>query len=337
MNGWISLHRKILDNPVVCKDSDYFAVWVYLILTATHEGMYKLFKKEKILLNPGELITSRKSISSKLKIQESKIERILKAFENEQQIEQQTSNACRLVKLVNYAEYQNIKQQDEQRMNNERTTDEQRMNTHNKGIRNNKEIREQSFEAKASCPESEKSAPNRKQKKQKITFNFETKKFEGIEESDLEFWKDSFPAVEIIPELKKIAAWLVSNPTKKKANYPRFITNWFSKTQDKGGNVGGNMAAKNTKENPRPMMTEKEQNSCPHFFEFLQKKITLAEVTRRTGKWFPDEQYLRCDGKPYSEEPDGEVIEIEPEEEEKTESIFSKGFGVLDLSGKMPF
>jgi len=185
MNGWISLHRKILDNPVVCKDSDYFAVWVYLILTATHEGMYKLFKKEKILLNPGELITSRKSISSKLKIQESKIERILKAFESEQQIEQQTSNACRLVKLVNYAEYQNIKQQDEQRMNNERTTDEQRMNTHNKGIRNNKEIREQSFEPKGSCPEPEKSAPKKPKKSQpdEIPQNLQTPEF-------LEVWEE---------------------------------------------------------------------------------------------------------------------------------------------------
>ena len=33
MEGWIKLHRKMLDNPIVCKDSDYLAVWIYLLLT----------------------------------------------------------------------------------------------------------------------------------------------------------------------------------------------------------------------------------------------------------------------------------------------------------------
>jgi len=38
MEGWISLHRQLLNNPTVCKDSDYLAVWVYLLLNATHTG-----------------------------------------------------------------------------------------------------------------------------------------------------------------------------------------------------------------------------------------------------------------------------------------------------------
>ena len=29
--------------------------------------------------------------------------------------------------------------------------------------------------------------------------------------------------------------WLLANPSKKKKNYRRFITNWLTRTQDKGG------------------------------------------------------------------------------------------------------
>lgn len=130
-NGWISLHRKILDNPIVCKDSDYYAVWSYLILSATHKEQTKLFKGNKITLKSGELITGRKKIAEKFKINESKVQRILKAFENEQMIEQQSSNQNRLIKVINYDTYQKIEQRNEQPVNNERTTDEQPVNTNN--------------------------------------------------------------------------------------------------------------------------------------------------------------------------------------------------------------
>jgi Zn-finger nucleic acid-binding protein len=121
MTGWIKLHRKTLDNPVVCKDSDYFIVWCYLLLNATHKEINVLFKGIKITLRPGQLLTGRKSISSKLNISESKIQRILKSFEIEHQIEQQTSNQNRLISILSWNDYQVIEHQTEQQVNNERT------------------------------------------------------------------------------------------------------------------------------------------------------------------------------------------------------------------------
>ncbi|MEK5058612.1 hypothetical protein BK126_03135 [Paenibacillus sp. FSL H7-0326] len=129
--GWISMHRKMLDNPIVCKDSDHMAVWVYLLLNAAHAEYPALFSGERITLQPGQLITGRKSISEKLKISESKVQRILKSFENEQQIEQLTSSKNRLVTLVSWSEYQDCEQQNEQQVNNKRTTTEQQVNTNN--------------------------------------------------------------------------------------------------------------------------------------------------------------------------------------------------------------
>lgn len=126
--GWIKLHRQILDNPVVCKDADYFAVWCYLLLNATHQNKDAVFAGKKITLHPGQLITGRKSIQEQFGINESKVQRILKFFETEQQIEQQTSNKNRLISIVNWNLYQDIEQQNEQLVNNSCTTDEHQMN-----------------------------------------------------------------------------------------------------------------------------------------------------------------------------------------------------------------
>lgn len=142
MEGWIKLHRKILDNPIIFKDKDYLATWIYLLLNATHKEIPALFKGKKIILQKGQLITGRKSMASQLKISESKIYRIINDFKSEQQIEQQTSNQNSLISILNWDKYQQSEQQNEQQMNNERTTNEQPVNTNKnvKNIKNEKNI-----------------------------------------------------------------------------------------------------------------------------------------------------------------------------------------------------
>jgi len=131
IDGWISLHRKLLENPDVCKDSDHLAVWIYLLLNATHTDYDVMFDNKRTTLKPGELITGRKSISAKIKISESKVQRILKTFEIEQQIEQQTTSQNRLISVLNWNQYQQSEQPIEHQVNNDRTTSEQRVNTNN--------------------------------------------------------------------------------------------------------------------------------------------------------------------------------------------------------------
>jgi hypothetical protein len=149
VEGFIKLYRKLLENPIICKDSDYLAVWIYLLLNATHKEYPALFKGKKIILQPGQLITGRKSISTKLNISESKVQRILKTFENEQQIEQQPSNQNRLITILNWVEYQSNEQQDEQPVNSEWTTSEQPVNT-NKNDKNVKNIINKEYQKKYS-------------------------------------------------------------------------------------------------------------------------------------------------------------------------------------------
>jgi hypothetical protein len=134
--GYIKLHRKILENPIVCKDCETFSIWVYLLLNATHEEIPALFKGNKIILKEGQLLTGIISISDKLHINRSKVQRTLKLFENDKQIEQQTSSQNRLVTILNWNEYQKNEKQNEKQMTNEWKTNDKPMTT-NKNVRNN--------------------------------------------------------------------------------------------------------------------------------------------------------------------------------------------------------
>ena len=125
--GFIKIDRAILDNPIVCKDAEYYAVWNYLLLNATHTEYAVVFKGQKIILKPGQLITGREKIGDKFNIDPNKVQRILKIFENEQQIEQQTTNKNRLITIINWDKYQIL--------NNKTTTTEQQLNT-NKNVKN---------------------------------------------------------------------------------------------------------------------------------------------------------------------------------------------------------
>jgi hypothetical protein len=129
MEGWIKLHRKTLENPIIMQDKEYLAVWIFLLLNATHSEYDTKFQGKRITLQKGQLITGRKVIAKKLDISESKVQRILKTFENEHQIEQQTTHQNRLVSILNWDMYQQQEQQQEQQVNSKRTTSEQQVNT----------------------------------------------------------------------------------------------------------------------------------------------------------------------------------------------------------------
>lgn len=138
--GYIKLYRQLLENPVVCKDADHYAIWGYLLLSAAHDNYDIVFGKERITLKPGQLITSRKSISDRFHINESKCERVLILFKNEQMIEQQTSSKNRLITILKWSDYQSNEQVIEQQVNNKRTTSEQQVNT-NKNVKNIKNVK----------------------------------------------------------------------------------------------------------------------------------------------------------------------------------------------------
>ena len=147
MRGYIKLHRQLLDNPIVMKDADHLAVWVYLLLNAAHSEYDILDGGKRLTLHPGQLKASRKQIADELKISDSKVQRVLKAFEIEQQIEQQTNSHSRVISICSWSKYQTGEQQDEQQVNSHRTASEQQVNPNNNvkkinNINNNNKMKE---------------------------------------------------------------------------------------------------------------------------------------------------------------------------------------------------
>ena len=122
MEGWIRIHRKLIETSWFSK-SDYVHLWLYLLLKANHQDKEIFVGSEKVLVKRGQLLTSRHKLSEVVHVQENKIYRILKCFENEHQIEQR--------KTSRYDTYQKSEQVIEQQMNSKRTADEQPMNTNN--------------------------------------------------------------------------------------------------------------------------------------------------------------------------------------------------------------
>jgi len=133
--GWVKIHRKLLENPIMHKPA-YLSLWVTLLLRANHKENKMIWNNNIMVIKEGQFITGRDVLSKQTGIHPSTIDRILNYFENEQQIEQQTTNKFRLITIVNWKTHQdtNIK------MNNQRTTSEQPVNT-NKNAKNAKNVK----------------------------------------------------------------------------------------------------------------------------------------------------------------------------------------------------
>lgn len=127
MRGFIKVHRKIWDNPIVTKSPEHLAVWIYLLTHAAYQDTDTIWQGKRYTLHAGQLITGRVKIASQIGVDQHKVERILKIFEGEQQIEQQVNRQGRLISIVAWHRYQISEQQSEQRVSNERATSEQQM------------------------------------------------------------------------------------------------------------------------------------------------------------------------------------------------------------------
>ena len=108
MKGWISLHRKILGNPVLSHSRVYsrFEAFLYLLLNANHKDAdvvvgVKLYKVKK-----GEMITSQMKLCKKFKWGNTKLRNFLKLLQEADMIKVKTEKNLTYVSISNYVTYQ---------------------------------------------------------------------------------------------------------------------------------------------------------------------------------------------------------------------------------------
>ena len=125
-----------------------------------------------------------------------------------------------------------------------------------------------------------------KKREEKITFS-DTTMWEGITEERMALWKKAYPACDIEVELAKAAAWLVANPTKRpRSNYGRFLTNWLSRTQDRGGTRQG---PNNTEYRPSMIGKNTTIHKPPEYWAEVQRLNNLGihglEISAKMEQW----------------------------------------------------
>jgi len=128
--GWVKLHRQLIENPIITKPS-YLALWVVLLLKANHKENKFMWNGNIIVVKEGQMITGRKELSKETKIPESTIEDILNYLEKQHQIQQQKTTKYRLITIVNWIKYQGS----DTKSNNKATTKQQQADT-NKNEKN---------------------------------------------------------------------------------------------------------------------------------------------------------------------------------------------------------
>lgn len=79
------------------------------------------------------------------------------------------------------------------------------------------------------APPAARSPPER----QRPSFDFETGAFVDLQCDLFDRWSRAYPALDVVAEVNRAAAWLYANPSNRKSDYVRFLTNWLARAQDR--------------------------------------------------------------------------------------------------------
>ena len=133
--GYVKLWRKIYDNPLTKKPA-YFTVWIFILSHVNHQDKFIIWNNKKTVVKRGSFITSAAKIAQGTGVPRGTVERILKYLENEVMIEEQTTRKFRLISVINYDDYNQNEEDNEEQVRNKRGTSEEQVDTTN----NDKEL-----------------------------------------------------------------------------------------------------------------------------------------------------------------------------------------------------
>lgn len=206
IDGWIKLWRKLLGSSVF-QHEGLLKLWILCLLKANHEekeiilpGLLKPIK-----VKPGQFVTGRDSLHFQYHQG-----RITKRYSRKLTPVPRTLFRW----LENLSNLQNL---------SIKTTNKYSIVT----ITNWHE--HQALAQKVSS-----SATGKRPQTRSIK-NIYSCEFFSIDEKHHGKYQQAYPTVDLMAEYKRMAAWLESNPKKRKTprGYPRFVNNWLSEAYDK--------------------------------------------------------------------------------------------------------
>lgn len=105
IEGWISLHRKLLESTVF-QNADLLKVWVWCLLKATHRDYEVLVGLQMVKLHAGQFITGRNKGAEELKLKPSTFRDYLKVLARMGMISLSPDNKKTVVTVENWGKYQ---------------------------------------------------------------------------------------------------------------------------------------------------------------------------------------------------------------------------------------
>lgn len=151
LQGWIGLHRKLMNNPV-WSDPNYLKLWIYCLLKATHKPHEQKVGNQMVQLEKGQFVTGRKILAEDMnkgvkadqQLSEKSWERYLKNLEKWQMLTIKVTNKYSVVTVDKYEFYQTLGNQFDQVIDQQLTSkcpaSDQQLTTNN-NVNNVKKVK----------------------------------------------------------------------------------------------------------------------------------------------------------------------------------------------------
>lgn len=225
--GFIRLFRDFLCWSWYL-DLNTKVLFIHMLLKANwKEGRFR-----DITVPRGSFVSSIAKLAEETGLTADEVRTAISHLISTKEITKQSTNRYTVFTVVNYALYQDVPEQfpsSPQPIPVLFPTIEE-----GKKVRRKEEFR--NIASNISCPEPEKSAPT----PSGILLPLNDKSFYDVPQDKITLWRETYPAVDVESELRRMVAWLDSNPTKRKTRrgIERFINSWLARTQDSGGSKG---------------------------------------------------------------------------------------------------
>lgn len=219
MAGFIKLNRNI-KNWRWYKSPNDLIVFLYILLTAAYEPMECMQHN----LERGELIASTRFIASETGLTVQQVKTAIKHLLLTHEITKRSTAKNTVFKVENYDQFIDVNPLINQQITNNQPTANPLLThcqpSNKKEIQEIQEIQEVKEILLASSV---------------YTLPAVGGKKVAISKQQFEKWKELYPAVDVMQELKKMDGWLNANPTRIKTakGIPRFVNSWLARQQDK--------------------------------------------------------------------------------------------------------
>lgn len=138
-NGWIKLHRKLLDSAIF-QNEKLLKVFLWCLLKAAHKGHEQLVGRQTVHLIPGQFVFGRNAAAAELNMAPSTVYDYILLLQLGGTISIKSGNKFSVVTVENWSLYQSEDENSGSKSGNKSATNRQQIgtNNNNKNVKNEK-------------------------------------------------------------------------------------------------------------------------------------------------------------------------------------------------------